>query len=138
MQPPSNAINPSNPWSILDNSEQLQYLFKKYPKLPQQLEEIHAATLPPHERPGIASYEGRPLGKEGRWNAELGRQKGLAALRRARSAPGQEGEALSEYTELIVHLLYVGGENGIGAALEKKHGDEQQQLIRELLEKLKH
>lgn len=39
------------------------------------------------------------------WNHDMGIKNGKAALRRAKSARGEEGEGVREYYELILHVM---------------------------------
>jgi zinc finger HIT domain-containing protein 3 len=43
--------------------------------------------------------------KKDSWNHDIGIQNGKAALRKAKSAVGEEGEAIREYYELILHVM---------------------------------
>ncbi|KAK7746854.1 hypothetical protein SLS53_002042 [Cytospora paraplurivora] len=104
----------SHPFSVLDDSPELAQLFKRYPGLPAKLESIHSATLPPAEEgPGrgglpwnLQQAPGyQPQGKKPRWTHDTGLRRGKEALRKARTNPGEEGDAVREYCELVLHLL---------------------------------
>jgi hypothetical protein len=96
-----------HPFRTLQHSEQLQWLFRKYPRLPDQLLEIHAATQPPPAETSkipAALLKGLPPKKQG-WDREKGIARGKDALRKARKVDGEDGEAIREYSELVLHLI---------------------------------
>jgi hypothetical protein len=43
--------------------------------------------------------------KKETWNHDLGIKNGKAALRRAKTADGEEGEGVREYYELVLHMM---------------------------------
>lgn len=146
--PPAAAapIDPSNPFSALATSDKLQLLFKKYPNLPNQLLEIHDATQPPPESPDAASkaipaslMKGLPAnsyhnGVKGQWNHDIGIKNGKAALRRARKASGEDGEAIREYTELILHIMnQTNDRNDAVAYVQRQIAEQDTALIERLL-----
>ncbi|ROW16939.1 hypothetical protein VPNG_01048 [Cytospora leucostoma] len=111
----------SHPFSVLDDSPELAQLFRRYPGLPARLEGIHSATLPPPEEeeqqpgrgglpwslqqaPGYQQQQ-QHQSKRPRWTHDTGLRRGKEALRRARTDPGEEGDAVREYCELVLHLL---------------------------------
>lgn len=127
-------MDPSNPFGVLESSEKLQMLFKKYPHLPDQLLQIHAATQPPSQSTtqppaflGGRPSESRRLEKE-IWSRATGIRRGKEALHRAREAAGEEGEAVREYQELVLHLLS-NREEGEGA-VQKRLADQDNELLR--------
>ncbi|KAL6861049.1 hypothetical protein J3F83DRAFT_230496 [Trichoderma novae-zelandiae] len=136
------AIDPANPFSVLATSDKLQLLFKKYPNLPNQLLEIHAATQPPSDGPDAAARaipaslrEGLPV-NTGRnaWNHDIGIKNGKAALRRARKADGKDGEAIREYTELILHIMNeTEDKNSTAAYVQRQIAEQDTALIERLL-----
>jgi hypothetical protein len=97
------------PFAALDNSEELQLLFKKYPRLSSQLNEIHTVTLPPMQAQDIQYPIGRRKsfnkGKDQAWNQDRGLQNGIGALRRAREVSGKDGEGVREFSKLILHII---------------------------------
>lgn len=108
-----------HPFSVLDDSPELGRLFHKYPRLPARLANIHAATLPPSDEqqqqqsqaPGrgglpwtLAQAPGYQS-KKPRWSHDTGLRRGKEALRKARTDPGDDGDAVREYCELVLHLL---------------------------------
>jgi hypothetical protein len=92
----------------LEHSAELQLLFKKYPRLPRQLLRIDSATLPPPvEAPKIPAslLKDLPVSKTKEWDQDKAIASGKAALRDARKAEGEDGEAIREYSELVLHLM---------------------------------
>lgn len=108
----------AHPFSVLDDGPELGRLFAKYPTLPTRLESIHAATLPPRdEQPATTATQQRGglpwtlaqapgyQSKKPKWTHDTGLRRGKEALRKARTDPGEEGDAVREYCELVLHLL---------------------------------
>ncbi|KAL8365035.1 hypothetical protein RB595_004038 [Gaeumannomyces hyphopodioides] len=97
----------SHPFSVLDDSPELRRLFKKYPSLPAALEGIHEATLPPKNAPtGIhAMIDATRSKKQEPWSPDVGLRRGRAALRKARMDPGEDGDGVREYCDLVRYLL---------------------------------
>ncbi|OAQ74307.1 zinc finger domain-containing protein [Pochonia chlamydosporia 170] len=128
--------NPSNPFHALEKSEQLQRLFRKYPCLQQKLLDIYAATQPPREDPEkripASLMQGVP--KKDSWNHDIGIKKGKEALRRARRADGEAGEAIREYSELVLHLINTqDGKGEVATLLQQQAAQEDTKLIEQLL-----
>lgn len=98
-----------NPFSVLDDSPDLERLFQKYPALPQKLSLIHAATLPPEAEqsgPGGLPWNlSQVQSKKHKWSHDTGLKRGKVALRRARTDPTEMGDAVREYCELVLYLL---------------------------------
>lgn len=142
---------PAHPFSVLDNAPELEYLFRKYPHLPSKLSKIHAATLPPQDElppPGrsissqlpwtLAQAPGyQPYSKKPKWTHDTGLKRGKEALRKARTDPSEEGDAVREYCEVVLHLLRQKDEQD-GAPVQVTDLVRQQvtQLDVELIEKL--
>lgn len=133
-----------NPFRALDSaSDKLQMLFTKYPDLPAQLADIHAATQPPSEDAtqgsGIPAslLKGLPSKKDA-WNHDVGIKNGKEALRKARKADGVAGEAVREYCELIAYLMngQAGGAEAT-ALLQQEAAMQDSELIERLLEEEK-
>jgi len=106
-KPHKDGIKSDNPFHVLEHSEQLQYLFKKYPRLREQLEEIHSATMePPSAKSKIPAslLKGLPDKGDG-WNRDKAIASGKEALRKARKASGEDGDAIREYSELVLHFM---------------------------------
>ncbi|KAH7321038.1 hypothetical protein B0I35DRAFT_477564 [Stachybotrys elegans] len=130
--PVDEAPDPKNPFRALDSSDKLRHLFTKYPSLPDQLLRIHAATLPPSEsKPAIPASLMKGISKKAQWNHDVGLRRGKEALRRARKAHGQEGAAIREYTELILHIM--NGKEDLTRMLQQKVAEEDTRLIERLL-----
>ncbi|PKS09754.1 hypothetical protein jhhlp_004375 [Lomentospora prolificans] len=125
-------FDPSNPFGILESSEKLQMLFKKYPHLPDQLLKIHAATEPPAQSGptflGGKPTESRRLEKE-IWSRATGIKKGKEALQRAREASGEEGEAVREYQELVLHLLS-GRDDSTQDVVQRRLANQENELLK--------
>ena len=117
-------------------------LFAKYPELPQQLLDIHAATQPPTESnaetKGIPASLLKGIPKKDNWNHDIGIKNGKEALRKARRDQGERGEAIREYCELITHLMNDGaaGSHATGL-LQQQAAAQDTQLIESLLAKEK-
>ena len=142
--PPSDSpvkqTGPANPFRALDNSEKLAWLFRKYPDLPQQLLDIHAATQPPPEDPSkqIPASLMRGAPRRSNWSRDKGISRGKAALRRARQLPGEAGEGVREYCTLIKLLLdEEESDDGTRAILQQKFAQEDATMIRQLIEEEK-
>lgn len=135
-QHPTEPADPNNPFRALDSSDKLRLLFAKYPKLPDQLLKIHAATQPPTEaNSGVpaALLRGLPP-RHNKWNRDLGLKKGKEALRRARKATGEEGAGVREYTELILHLMNGSESKEDMSSLLKQQTDQQDlKLIEQMM-----
>ncbi|KHN95863.1 zinc finger (HIT type) family protein [Metarhizium album ARSEF 1941] len=133
---PATLSDLANPFCALDTSEHLQHLFRKYPGLTQQLLDIHAATQPPQEAPDgrIPASLMQNVAKKSSWNHDIGIKNGKEALRRARMAEGEAGEAIREYTELILHLINTrDDEDEVTRRLQQQAAHEDTQLIEQLL-----
>lgn len=134
---------PSNPFSALDNSDKLTWLFRKYPDLPQQLLDIHAETQPPPEDPSkhipASLMQGVAPPRRNNWTRDQGIKKGKAALRKARQLPGKEGEGVREYCTLIRMLLNEeeADDGGATATLQRQFAQQDADIIRQLMEEEK-
>lgn len=149
LQPPTNEeptaprntgpspIDPENPFRALASSDKLRMLFTKYPSLPDQLQQIYAATMPPKEGSdsrAIPASLMQGVQRKSTWNHDVGIQNGKAALRRARKANGEEGEGVREYTELVLHLLnQEDSQDKVATLLRQKLADQDTQLIERLM-----
>jgi len=129
------------PFAALDDSKELQTLFKTYPRLPAQLDEINAAMLPPIAGQEVAiqsQYHGEvPKGKGRRreepWNRDRGLRNGVQALARARKAYGKDGEGIREFSKLILQI--VSGDESVDATelIQKELAEENARSISQLL-----
>jgi zinc finger HIT domain-containing protein 3 len=118
------------PFAVLDDSRELQALFRQFPRLPSQLNEINAATLRPIEVPG-KSHFGR--GKEEPWNQDRGLQNGVHALCQAREAYGKDGEGVREFGRLVLQLLSRDEAMDAAELIEKELAEENAMIIQQLL-----
>jgi hypothetical protein len=115
----------------LDDSKDLQLLFKTYPKLPALLDQINTATLRPLEElddlPQNVYSKGK---KEQSWTYDRGLEKGREALNRLRD----KDEGVREYSTLVLQIL--SGDAGISAAqlVEKELKEENTKIIEALLQ----
>lgn len=129
-------FDPSNPFQALETSEKLRLLFRKYPSLPDQLLKIDAATLPPPETKSAipaSLLKGLPPKQEA-WNHDIGIQNGKEALRKARRADGEQGDAIREYSELILHLINTESANAdADNVLRQQLAQEDTKLIERLM-----
>lgn len=138
-----------SPFAVLDESKELQELFKQFPNLPSQLEHINTAT----ERPVEGSYpnpnpypypnpnrnnnqSSNHFGRKRKepWTQERGQQEGVKALEAARRAYGKDGEGVREFGRLVLQLL--AGEEAVEdeARLEQQLRDENMRIIQQLLD----
>ncbi|KAF9870159.1 hit finger domain protein [Colletotrichum karsti] len=136
------ARDPNNPFSVLDDSDQLRYLFKRYPNLRSRLLDILAATEPPPELQGTGSslndmMKAKAMAaanpKKEQWTHDVGIRKGKEALRKARNAAGEEGEGVREYIELINHLVSKDEDAAAEEAIRKSAAERDTELIRRLM-----
>ncbi|KAK2006463.1 HIT zinc finger protein [Colletotrichum eremochloae] len=140
---PKPPRDPRNPFSVLDDSDQLRYLFRRYPSLKARLLDILAATEPPPEMQSTGSslndlMKARAMAaanpKKEQWTHDVGIRNGKAALRKARNAAGEDGEGVREYIELINHLM---SEANAAAEAEevirKQAAEKDAELIRRLM-----
>lgn len=124
------AVDFKGPFAALDDSKELQTLFKIYPKLPSLLDEINTATLRPLEELANNTQNGFSRGKkEEPWTFDRGLEKGREALNRARDTD----ESVREYSKLILQIL--SGEAGVSAAelVQKELAEENAKIIEALL-----
>lgn len=137
-----------DPYSILlDHRSDLERLFAKYPNLESDLVQIERATLPPPD----AFLSSAPLSgglptkyvppqqqrqQQEPWTRQVGLRKGAAALKRARTDPGEDGDAVREYCELVLHLLSLSRARREEEALDvvrRETADEERGVIKRLI-----
>lgn len=122
------------PFAALDDSEELRRLFKLYPSLPEILDDINTATLPPVDE---YTPSGLPTavrkGNEQPWNSDRGLQKGVKALKQARNSDGKDGESVREYSRLVLQIL--AQEEGMTTEqiIQKELAEENARIIEQLL-----
>lgn len=138
----TSAQDPANPFRALDSSGRLRLLFQKYPNLPEQLLQIYAATQPPpatSSKPAIPESLMRGLPQKETWNHDLGVRSGKEALRKARKAGGRDGDAIREYSELILHLMDRDGvRNDATNVFERQVAQQDAKFIEQLMAREKH
>lgn len=116
----------------MDESKELQELFKKYPRLRTLLDRINKATLPPINNNAQQNQNGGKR-KEQPWNSDRGLQKGIQVLNDMRNTGSKDGKAVREFSNLILRIL--SQQEGISArdAVEKEVAQENQKIIEQLL-----
>lgn len=121
---------------MLDTSDDLRRLFRKYPNLAEQLLTIFAATQPPEEATDkrIPASLMQGVAKKETWNHDIGINNGKEALRKARDLKGEAGEAVREYSELVLHLMNTGDDKGqASTVLQRQVAQEDSKLIEQLM-----
>lgn len=118
------------PFAVLDDSKELQELFKKYPRLRKILDKINKATLPPLNNNQQNNGGNR---KQQMWNTDRGLEKGVKALNELRNTGDKDGKAVREFSKLILRVL--SEDNGISARelVEREVMRENQQIIEQML-----
>ncbi|KAM3066768.1 hypothetical protein ACMFMG_011838 [Clarireedia jacksonii] len=125
------------PFAALENSRELESLFELYPSLHAQLEEINAAMHRPLDNQNTNNRQTygfrKPKGIE-QWDQDRGMENGMKALQRARSVYGKEGEAVREYSKLVLRIL--SSEEGSGASeiVQREVDEENARVIQQLLQ----
>ncbi|KAK1832214.1 protein HIT1 [Podospora conica] len=123
--PPPPPQEPLDPYSILlEHRSEFDRLFKKYPRLQSHLLQISAATLDP-DAPAGNSTNSNPLYQQAQqalraatagmgggkkqdvWTREVGLRTGANALREARTDPGDKGDGVREFCDLVLYLLSI-------------------------------
>lgn len=113
------AETDQDPYSILlDHRDTFQRLFAKYPSLPAALSRIQDTTLPPPDNPDSLSTPtsrfpsllngvraNTPRQRQQPWTRDVGLRRGAEALRRARTDPGDTGDGVREFCDLVRFLL---------------------------------
>jgi hypothetical protein len=135
---------PDDPYSILlDHRADLERLFAKYPNLESDLIQIERTTLPPPDTfqtaPGGLPTKYQPPQQQRQqetWTRQVGLRKGVAALKKARMDPSEDGDAVREYCDLVLHLLSTSRERREIEALEavrRETADEEKGVIKNLI-----
>ena len=97
-----------HPYKTLEHSEELKWLFNKYPRLPMLLTQIFNATQPPpsaQSRIPASLRKGLKPDPNENWGKEKGVHMGKQMLRKLRREEGEDGEAIREYCTLVGALL---------------------------------
>lgn len=134
------AAGYKGPFVKLGESQELQILFKQYPNLQTQLNEIYASTLRPlnEYEDGLDTSSIHNRGHNQRnqkpWNHDQGTQRGVQALTKARHVFGKDGEGVREYSRLV--LQFVAGDTfiDIAAQIQKELADENARIVSQLLD----
>ena len=132
---PQDPSSSSDPYSILlDHRTTFSRLFEKYPSLTAELSRIQQTTLPPTENPSSSKLPNIPglnnnnnkNKQQQPWTRDVGMRRGADALRRARTDPGDVGDGVREFCELVLFLLGKAqqeregqGRTGAGGATER-------------------
>lgn len=110
------AANTGNIFSVLEHSQKLQQLFVMYPDLRKRLRDIYNATLPPTELGSTYGSAGSShqfqYGRESKvlpWNQDRGTQEGIDALSTSKLEYGRGGEAVREFSNLVLKLVTADG-----------------------------
>lgn len=83
---------------------------------------------------GLPANSYHNSGGKGQWNHDIGIKNGKAALRRARKANGEDGEAIREYTELILHIMnQTNDRNDAATYVQRQIAEQDTALIERLL-----
>ncbi|KAK3683798.1 hypothetical protein B0T22DRAFT_443802 [Podospora appendiculata] len=140
QQTPPSAPDPYT--VLLDHHAELVRLYRKYPDLETELLRIQETTLPPSSAPNPSSLAFKMLqqqqqalggSKQHTWSRDLGLRKGAAALRKARTDPGDKGDAVREFCDLVTYLLALGKTSGGGGGVDG--GADPTSLVREEIAK---
>ncbi|KAH8687505.1 hypothetical protein BGZ60DRAFT_363535 [Tricladium varicosporioides] len=133
--PQAGVVGYKSPFCALDESKELRALFKIYPQLKSQLENIYAATLPPTEgsQPELSHRHRKKSSKADFWDRDRGLQNGIHALNELRNTCGEDGEGVREFSRLILQI--VSGEENLSAAeaIRKEINDENARIVSLLL-----
>jgi hypothetical protein len=94
---------------------------------------IDNATQPPiNQNGGYPNNQGRGK-KEPRWNSDIGMQKGVEALSRAKAADGKDGEGVREYYKLVLRILSGNKEMDAEEMIHSEIAEENARIISALL-----
>lgn len=128
---------PTGPYSGLADLPEYQMLMKRYPKLPTLLWGIATATDPPaganpskpkYDFPGL-----QPKKDKEPWTQEKGVQKGVQVLQKTRNMPGDDSDAIREFSELVRLYKTRKEEEGAAPTFRKKFVQESADVIGQLL-----
>lgn len=132
----------NHPFSVLDGSMELQQLFRKYPNLPSRLKQIYDTTLPPNDESFVKGglptkvppvYASKKNNEP--WTQDIGLRRGQQALRQARTDPGEDGDGVREYCELVLYLLSKSEkENDVTELVRQEAVMEDAKLIEKLMQ----
>lgn len=125
------------PFAPLDESKDLQRLFMLYPNLPNVLDKIHEATLPPSINSLSNSYiatgrSGRDK-KEKSWTSDIGLQKGVKALHAAQGTGDIDSEGVREYIQLVLNIVHGNSEESAAEQIRRELLEHDNKIIEGLL-----
>lgn len=74
--------------------------------------------------------------KRPKWTHDTGMKRGKEALRKARTDPGEDGDAVREYCELVLHLLSEQDKSAVDVTdmIRQQAAQDDVKLIEELIE----
>ncbi|RKF76720.1 putative zinc finger family protein [Golovinomyces cichoracearum] len=125
------------PFTSLDESEDLQTLFKIYPNLSKILGKIHEATLPPsvdcNACPNLPQGRSGRAKKEPPWTSDIGLQKGVNALHAAQLTGDVDGEAVRAYSQLVLSIVHGNPEESAVDRIRQEMVEHDTKIIERLL-----
>ncbi|EPQ66312.1 Bgt-2998 [Blumeria graminis f. sp. tritici] len=131
------STQPDEPFASLGSSEDLQILFKNYPNLPNVLERIHEATLPPTSQLNPSNLSERVIKgkKEPPWTNDIGLQKGVSALHAAKVMGDRDGEGVRAYSQLVMSIVNGDTTENTVERIRQELAEQDTRLIERLLNK---
>ncbi|KAK3387137.1 hypothetical protein B0H63DRAFT_150499 [Podospora didyma] len=157
--PASAAAVDNDPYSVLlEHRSEFTRLLQKYPVLEQELARIEQTTLPPGnggsgDGSGLAykmqqqaqlaaqgasggGHNNKRQKSEPMWSRDVGLRKGADALRKARTDPGDRGDAVREFCDLVLYLLSTkpGGANDATRLVRQEVAAEEAKIVERLLQ----
>ena len=130
---------PAGPYAGLAEMPEYQMLMKRYPRLPTLLWGIATATDPPTggntkapKFPGSHLHNGHKRDKEP-WTQEKGVQNAVHVLRKTRNSPGDDSDALREFSELVRLFKARKEEEAASSVFRKKYMQESAEVIGQLM-----
>ncbi|KAI1003344.1 hypothetical protein K3495_g4862 [Podosphaera aphanis] len=138
VETPNTQCDPytRDPFASLDESKDLQSLFKIYPNLPSVLEKIYEATLPPVNTAHTHAPNGRAgRGKNGpSWTSDIGLQKGVKALHAAKDMSNLDGEGVRAYMRLVMDIIHNDPEKTSAEQIRRELAEQDTQTIMRMLD----
>ena len=139
---PDSIQSVENPFAILDDyDDRFQYMYLKYPGLAEELARIVRLTSPPDPATSPANdRNGPPSLRRAKYDQGWSKEKGLIeavkALREARTNPGEIGDGVRQFCELIGYLMSTGlakGKGDVAAVARQELRAEETNAINRLL-----
>ncbi|RKF62595.1 putative zinc finger family protein [Erysiphe neolycopersici] len=125
------------PFAPLDESKDLQRLFMLYPNLPNVLERIHEATLPPSvnssSNPYLAMGRSNRENRESSWTSDIGLQKGIKALHAAQGTGDLDSEGVRAYGQLVLNIVHGNPEENAAEKIRRELLEHDNKIIEGLL-----